>query len=154
MKYIPFPYRNGNIIINSKADRLRELEEVFEELPSMHPIDGLHNLIRDNLERKGWNTEELVSKSLAKRQSFDAYRDRIALEIEFSRYEFVYRDYFRFLLAFNEGKIDVGVLIVHTEKTREFHKNPSAAPSFENCKDELPKLKSMLAVPIWVLGLQ
>lgn len=118
MNYTTWSFRNADAIVNSKSDRRREICGVLGQLPSKHPVDKLHNLTRNYLESKGWNKEELVSPALTKRQSFDNYRDRIAVEIEFSRYEFVYRDYFRFLLAYNEDKIDVGVLIVFTKNTR------------------------------------
>ncbi|MFW9889137.1 MAG: BglII/BstYI family type II restriction endonuclease [Candidatus Thorarchaeota archaeon] len=153
MMYDTFTYRNADAIIHSKSDRRQEIETMLITLPDKHPVAGLHRKIQNALAQVGWSKEELVSHSLKKVQSFDNYKDRIALEIELSRYEFVYRDYFRFLLAYNEDKIDIGVLIVFTEDARSKYKDASSAPSYQICIDELPNLKPMLGVPIWVIGL-
>lgn len=153
MQYVSWFHRGADAILHTKSDRRREIENVLKGLPAEHPIERPHNRIRNDLEAEGWSKMELVSLSLSRKQNFDNLRDRIAIEIEFSRYEFVYRDYFRFLLAYHEDKIDIGVLIVYTDKTRFLYNDPNQAPSFEDCTEELSKLKHILGVPIWVVGL-
>lgn len=87
-------------------------------------------------------------------QRFDLFKERVAIEIEFSRYEFLSRDYLRFLSAYNGDKIDVGVLITHAESGLARVKQKAVAPSLTRVKADLAWLRGTITVPIWVLALK
>jgi len=53
---------------------------------------------------------------------FDLYKERMGIEVETSHIIHTYKDVLRFLVAFNDGKIDVGVEVVYDD-------------SFVFCKD-------------------
>ncbi len=76
------------------------------------------------------------------------------VEIEFSRYEFIYRDHFRFLSAYNADKIDVGVLIINADPKGGRVKHPAVAPSLARVKDDLAWLRPTLTVPLWIVALK
>ncbi len=103
---------------------------------------------------RGWQKEVPVSSDEAHEQRFDLCKERVAIEIEFSRYEFLYRDYLRFLSAYNADKIDVGVLITHGESGLARTKHPSGAPSLARVQADLAWLRPTITVPIWVIGLK
>jgi len=86
--------------------------------------------------------------------SFSFLKDRVAIEIEFSRYEFLSRDYLRFLSAYNTDKIDVGVLITHAESGLTRVKQKAVAPSLTRVKADLAWLRGTITVPIWVIALK
>ena len=54
----------------------------------------------------------LVSPRTTKRHYFDLYKDRVAIEIELSNRELLYRDYIRFLLAEADDRLDVGIIVL------------------------------------------
>lgn len=70
------------------------------------------------------------------------------MELEFSRYEFVYRDFIWFLAAYDADKIDVGVLITNTKVSLNRIKHKSSGPIFERVCEELDWLRPVLTVPI------
>jgi hypothetical protein len=87
-------------------------------------------------------------------QNLSFLKKRVSLEIEFSHYEFVYRDFIRFLAAYATDKIIVGVLITNTEVGADRIKHKSDQPHFERVCQELKPLRSSFLVPIWVVGLR
>jgi hypothetical protein len=87
-------------------------------------------------------------------QYFDFFKQRVAIEIEFSRYEFVYRDFIRFLAAYNANKIDVGIIITNTKAGMERIKHKSSGPNYERVLEELDWLRPTLTVPLWIIGLK
>ena len=154
MRFSKWSFRNADVILETKPERQTEIEGVLERLPEKHPVDNLHNLVCKGLSNAGWSKSKEISRHLPKKQTFDSFDDRIGVEVEFSRYEIVYRDYFRFLLAYNLDKIDLGILVVFTEETKKKYKDPNVAPSFEYCVSELESLKHLVGVPILVIGLE
>ena len=81
--------------------------------------------------QKGWQKEVLVMENQPHEQRFDLLKERVAIEIEFSRYEFLSRDYIRFLVAYNTDKIDVGVLITTSKSGPDRIKHKAVAPHAE-----------------------
>ena len=95
-----------------------------------------------------------MSNRTFRRHYFDLYKERVAIELEFSQREMFYRDYFRFLLAEREGMIDVGVII-----TRDLHMDlhvvepvVQTRADIQQVRDDLSWLRSWLRIPIWVIG--
>jgi hypothetical protein len=87
-------------------------------------------------------------------QRFDLMKERVAIEVEFSRYEFLSRDYIRFLAAYNADKIDVGVLITNSKSGLKRVKGKAVAPYIDRVKADLDWLRGTITVPIWVIGLK
>ncbi len=96
-----------------------------------------------------------MSPRTSTRHYFDLLKDRVAIEIELSCRERLYRDYFRFALAEKEGRIDVGIILVFNEGMREVH--PAGLRNgllrLEDADDDLTNLRDAIGVPIWVLAL-
>lgn len=160
MKFSTYSYRQAEIILNSKFMLKKEITSTLEHLTIRHGERKIrkgtldpHKIIQDVFIKKGWNNESLVSADTSKRQYFDLYKERAAIEIEFSRSENLYRDYLRFLLAYNEVKIDVGIIITLDRKVKSLYKERTVRPDIEYAKDDLKWLRPVLGVPIWIIGI-
>ena len=108
-----------------------------------------HDLIQQAFIKNGWSGEQLVTEDTVRKHFFDLYKEKVAIEIEFSRNEFLYRDYFRFLLAYNKGLIDVGVIITLDPKAKELYKYRAVRPDIEYSKDYFQWLMPVLGFLYW-----
>lgn len=135
-----FNHRQAEEILNSKKETLDEVKETSIRLPQWD-----HDRIKEDLEKKGWKTEELISdRPLKKKWRFDAYKNKVAIEIEGST---CYRSFLKFILGYNEGKIDVGVLITKNGK-QSTRGHPRSVT-----ERELEDLRTIIPVPIYLIGL-
>ena len=115
-----YEYRHAESILNANHRLKKEVERILGRMelkvpPSYgfrQPRDAScpHSQIQLAFQHQGWKAEALVSPRTAKRHHFDLYKDRVAIEIELSNRELLYRDYLRFLLAEADGRLDVGVI--------------------------------------------
>jgi hypothetical protein len=152
-----FNYRHADEILNSHVSVKNEIIQVLHSMtavPVQQGEEGLTTKIPEAFRTRGWSGEVPVIEGKLHTQYFDFYKSRVAIEIEFSRYEFVYRDFIRFLAAYNANKIDVGVIITNTRAGLERIKHKSSGPSYERVLEELDWLRPTLTVPLWIIGLK
>jgi hypothetical protein len=102
---------------------------------------------------EGWQANFQLERGKLHTQYFDFFKNRVAIGIEFSHYEFIYQDFIQFLAAYNADKIDIGVLITNTKKGLSRIKYKSSGSSYERVCEELDWLHPTLTVPIWLIGL-
>jgi hypothetical protein len=146
-----FSFRFGKEIIASRPETFASIlaavvnaQEAYLRRPK---ISIAAHLVRE-FSGEGW------PKCGKSEPSFSFLKDRVAIEIEFSRCEFLSRDYLRFLSAYNSDKIDVGVLITHSEAGLARVKYKAVAPSIIRVKADLAWLRGTITVPIWVIALK
>jgi Restriction endonuclease BglII len=157
VQFDTFSYRHAEEILNSHLAIKRQINEVLnavKEAPVKQGPGGLTFALMAAFEGRGWSREVPVSDKEEHEQRFDLSKERVAVEIEFSRYEFLYRDYLRFLSAYNADKIDVGVLITNADSGLTRTKHPSGAPSLARVQADLAWLRPTITVPIWVVALK
>ena len=157
MQFDTFSYRHAEEILNSHLAIKRQIDETLggvREAPVKQGPGGLTNAIMEAFHKRGWVKEHPVSDDEAHEQRFDLFKERVAIEVEFSRYEFLYRDYLRFLSAYNADRLDVGVLITNAESGLIRTKHPSGAPSVARVQADLAWLRPSITVPIWVIALK
>ena len=118
------------------------------------PKTSLCKHLRREFASEGWQVNFRFDQNKLYTQYFDFFKDNVAVEIELSRYEFIYRDFIRFLAAYNANKIDVGVIITNTKAGLERIKCKSSGPSYERVCEELDWLRPTLTVPLWIIGLK
>jgi len=90
----------------------KTVEEVKSILRSFKPEHILsQSAVKDLFKQKCW---EIEYKFFRKEGlwSFDAYKDRVAVEVLGKNVDEVFKDCWKFLLAFWAKRIDVGVLVV------------------------------------------
>jgi hypothetical protein len=153
----PFSYRHADEILNSNLPVKNEILKILNSavaVPVQKGEEGLTAKLSEAFREHGWSGEVPVIEGKLHTQFFDFYKSRVAIEIEFSRYEFIYRDFIRFLAAYNANKIDVGVIITNTRAGLERIKHKSSGPSYERVLEELDWLRPTLTVPLWIIGLK
>lgn len=157
-----FEHRHAVSILNANYRLKREIEEILEKLCLSVPRRlgppnpwRPHQEIQKAFHRHGWKREALVSPRTSTRHYFDLLKDRVAIEIEVSCRERLYRDYYRFALAEKEGRIDVGIILLLAEEMREVHPIGlrNGLPRLEDAADDLTSLRDSIGVPIWVIAL-
>jgi hypothetical protein len=157
VQFETFSYRHAEEILNSHLSIKREIMCVLEEVEETNVsagADGLTPRICNAFSKRKWDKEVLVMENQPHEQRFDLMKERVAIEIEFSRYEFLSRDYIRFLAAYNADKIDVGVLITTSKSGLKRLKHKAVAPYVDRVKADLAWLRGTITVPIWVIGLK
>jgi hypothetical protein len=157
VQYETFSYRHADEILNSNLSVKNEILHVINAtaaVPVQQGEEGLTAKLSEAFRAQGWSGEVPVVEGKLHTQYFDFFKNRVAIEIEFSRYEFIYRDFIRFLAAYNENKIDVGVIITNTRAGLDRIKYKSSGPNYERVCEELSWLRPTLTVPIWVIGLK
>lgn len=153
MQFETFSHRHAEQILNAHFVVKKEIEELLNKVQrssATHGVDSLHSRIIKDFVARGWDTEIPVAANQPHEQRFDLFKKPVAVEIEFSRYEFLYRDYMRFLYAYNANAIEVGVLVIQFSAP----KGKSYAPSLERVKADLAWLRGTITVPIWVIALK
>lgn len=150
-------YCHAEVLLNANMRLKQEIIEVLQSLN--YSWDGRegppHEQVKQAFVDRGWKSEVLVSNRTFRRHYFDLYKERVAIEVEFSQREMFYRDYFRFLLAEREGMIDVAVIITR-DLHLEAHTVDSVGPAradIQQVRDDLTWMRNLLRIPIWVIGL-
>ncbi len=163
MHYRTLEYRHAETILNSNHRLKKEMEFILCGLELDFPrpyanneCSRPHQQIQRAFLKHGWHGETPVSRRRdTRRQYFDLYKDRIAVEIELSSRSMLYRDYVRFLMAEAEGHMDVGVILLLDHDARDAHPvgMRNGLPRLEDVEDDLRSLRSVFSVPIWVVAL-
>lgn len=148
MNYHKVNHRQAEEILSSKKHKrkFKEIESIIRNL-TVRSKEKVHDKIKTAFKNKNWHTEEEVSEGTQKKWRYDAFKDRVAVEIDTNTP--CYRSFLKFILGYNQGKIDVGVIIVHDVESRAHHKYRR----FVTTRKELKDLFSIVPVPIFVMGI-
>jgi hypothetical protein len=120
MRFEIISYRQAKEILESKRTIFKEIKDVISNL-TLKPEDRFdHETIKEGFKNKKWDTEEKIAEGLAKKWRYDAFKQRVAIEIDTNTP--CYRSFLKFILGYNRNKIDVGVIIVWDVKNIRHHK--------------------------------
>lgn len=135
-----FDYRGAEEILKEKG-LLSEINEILKRIPSLGT--GMHDVISGFLGERGWSVKVKLLRETDYRQ--DAYKEGIMLEIDLrgSLLDSVHRNFLRAQELYNRKIIDGLVQI--TEIDRE--------PKFDKMRRDINAFKSVLTVPIYLIGL-
>ena len=110
-----------------------------------------------------WEEEKRVIPSLPLKSDFK--KGVVQVEVEFGNARTYYQDYIKFMLAFNQRAVEIGVLIVPTEKFARLlcevgrqkavakgRKSYSGMIHLEKVRRELAYLEFMLSMPLAIAG--
>ena len=125
-----------------------------QEAQISSPRISLSRHLRRAFLAEGWQENHQLVRGQLHAQHVDFFKSGVAIEIELARYEFIYRDFIRFLAAYNANKIDVGVIITNTKAGLGRIKYRSSGPNYERVLEELEWLRPTLTVPLWIIGLK
>lgn len=165
MKYIDYSHAHGKELLEVlNKPVLKEIREVLDNLdPYPHgSIKGLSakEYIADAFVVKGWSKEGRADFNTDKSNFLDLCKWKVAVEMEFSRFEMFFRDFFRFMLMYDKKEIDVGIIITLDEKAF-FHWQPYSKP-YKSARASFTKLvdilkgdyRSVVKAPIWCIGIE
>lgn len=130
-----FSFRGADKVLVGKG----LLEEVKSILQSVLELD--HAEIQECFRSKGWASEWKIARETTWR--WDAYKDKVAVSIEFSLIDAVHRDFLRAILA--QKRNDLDVLVYVTSALEE--------PRFRNVKRDIGIFSEILTFPILLIGL-
>lgn len=129
----------------------KESAQVPQELPGGMKIDELLKLperlapaLQKLFVQRGWESEVVLLKETGYRH--DASKNGVLVEIDLrgSLIDAVHRNFLRAQELHNRGLIDVLVQVVEMER----------APKFDAMKRDIIAFKSVLMVPIYLIGLR
>lgn len=135
VEFEQFVYKDADKILKEKG----LLQEIRATLRDFKEID--HKEIQTEFRKRGWKLEQRIFPGVS--WAWDAYKDKVAVSIEFSLVDAVHRDFLRAILAQKRGTLDVLVYVTSTFKE----------PRFRNVQRAIEIFKEILSVPILLFGL-
>lgn len=153
MRFAKYSYRFAEEILNSKMALKNEIEDIINGL-SINLTSRVrpHDQIKNAFIQRNWSEEEKISERVPMRH--DLFKERVAIEIETSHFIHTYHDYLKFIAAFNEGRIDLGILIIYSDAYVKKHRLGGDKPKLSKVKKDLNLFRLIIPVPIYVIGLE
>jgi len=186
LKPLPLEVVNGTNLRISKTLYHGGAKNIIPYVPAFKDVSGVINEVkfkvgetqlyynqklREGFGNRGWSTEKPIIEGLNLR--YDHRKENVQIEVEFGNARSYYQDYLKFSIAFNEGLISLGGLIVPTvdfanilceigrekawqkAKQQGLGRKPtySGMMTYEKAAWEFQYLKFMLNMPIVVMGI-
>ena len=145
--------------------------EIFEEIitilknlePYSHGSEKgktIKDYIQNEFTRFGWKKEGKSDFNTDKSDFIDLCKWKVAIEMEYSRFEMFFRDFFRFMLLYESKEIDIAIIITYDEMAYE--RWGENVKSYKGARASLQKLIDFLngdygrivRVPIWCIGIE
>lgn len=116
--------------------------------------------ISEQFKEYGWELEKKIPLSENKVDKCDIYKNKIFIEQEYSKFETLFRDFFRFILLHDRGELDVGIIICYDKSA--FSRWGSGVTSYKSSRATLQRTRdfltgdygSVVRVPVWVIGIE
>ena len=112
----------------------------------------LNVLLEKAFAERGWQVHPSVTGDQKTKIAADFKKDRVQVEVQFGNMARWYTDVFKFQVSYSQDLIDVGVLVVPTQKFANTIDENVAY--FERVKRELPYAKMSITLPIWLVGIE
>jgi len=156
----------NNLSDVADKDIFGEVKQIVSNIPfrlnegqSYYNSELRQQFIKYNWEIEGRAIPELNLK-------YDFRKDRLQIEVEFGNARTYYQDYIKFMLSYNSGQIDFGMLITPTiefantlceigkqKAILQGRQSYSGMMHFEKAYRELSYLKGIFKMPIVILGI-
>ena len=165
MRFFNYSHRHGKELVHMLHPT--EYNEITSILTNLEPFPhGAEKnttpvlRISESFKDHEWKLEKEIPLSENKIDKCDMYKNKIFIEQEYSKFETLFRDFFRFILLHDRGELDVGVIICYDESA--FDRWGSAVPSYKSSRATLQRTKdfltgdygSVVRVPVWVIGIE
>jgi hypothetical protein len=165
LRFKEYSHRHGKELLQLIRPGL--YSEITETLSGLRPFPHgsekgktVKSRLVPALRDQGWSTEKAVSLSEGKEDFVDLYKDKVAVEMEWSRFEMFFRDFFRFMLLYERNEIEVGITL--TLDDMAYERWGDGSPSYRAARANLGRLVDFLKgdyhtvvrVPIWCIGIE
>jgi len=165
MKWNEHSHRHGKELLQIlHPDIVNEIQEILNNLqPFPHGSKKgttVKEYISEAFIKNGWTKEGRANFHTDKNDYIDLCKWKVAIEMEFSRFEMFFRDFFRFMLLYERREVNAGVIITLDELAYEQWQGEvkvhrSARASFKRLVDFLRgDYSSVVTVPIWCIGIE
>lgn len=150
MNYSEFDYRFAKTILQAHHPApFHDIQAILETTPMKlgrghRPTPS--QILQRELESRGWAIEETVASTEFR---FDAFKDRVAVEIETTDPADVINEYLKFQKADSRGQLDVGVLIVYDDSIKGDN-----LPTLNAARKGLLSFSNFISTPLWIIGLR
>ncbi len=165
MKISDYSHRHGRELVELlHSPEYNEILNLFSSIEPFHhgetknqtPVNKIAQAFTD----KGWEPEKKIPLSKGKSDFCDLYKNKLYVEQEYSKFETLFRDFFRFILLEDKGELDVGIIVCYDEAA--FGSWGAAGPSYGSSRATLQRAVDFLKgdygtvvrVPIWVIGIE
>ena len=147
MRFFYYSHRHGKELVQMLHPKeYNEITSILTNLESFPhgavkistPVMHISEPFKDH----GWELEKTIPLSENKQDYCDMYKSKIFIEQEYSKFETLFRDFFRFILLHDRGELDVGVIICYDESA--FDRGGSAVPSYKSSRATLQRTKDFL----------
>lgn len=102
-------------------------------------------LLRNALEEMGWRGNGTSLRIIeGRRYEYKGYKRRVAIEANFSAYEFILEGIFRLQVGFDKGLLDTGILLLTSKRSE----NSSYGSSLNLAKQEVEQLYPTISMPV------
>jgi hypothetical protein len=165
MRFTDYSHRHGKELLQlTHSDLYREIQDTLSSLPPFPHGSKKGTTVKTVLEKgfreKGWSAEKPVTLSKGKEDFVDLYKEPVAIEMEWSRFEMFFRDFFRLMLLYERKEIEVGVVLTFDKMAYERWGN--VALPYRSARASLGRLVDFLQgdyltvirVPIWCIGIE
>lgn len=165
MKLNHYSHRHGHELVQLlHPDLAQEITDILSTLPAFsHGAQKgvtVKEYINAAFAKRGWESERKIDLSREKDDYLDLYKNRLAIEMEWSRFEMFFRDFFRFMLLYERKEIDVGIIITFDEMA--YQRWQGEAKAYKSARASLHKLtdflkgdySSVVSVPLWCIGIE
>jgi len=165
MKYTEYSHRHGKELLQLiHPNIVKEVHTILDDLePFKHGAQKgktVKSHISDAFISKGWGKEGRADFNTDKDDYLDLCKWKVAIEMEYSRFEMFFRDFFRFMLLYERREIDAGIIITLDEMAYEkWHTDVS---SYKSARASMQRLidflkgdySTIVKVPIWCIGIE
>lgn len=143
---------------------LDEISSVLGSLPKFPHGREKNRTVKEYIAsafvKLGWNKEVEIPLGTGKVDYCDLVKNRIALEQEYSRFEMFFRDFFRFMLMYDQREIDVGVIITYDDMA--FRSWGTGVRPYRSARASLQRLidflegrySTVVRIPLWCIGIE
>jgi hypothetical protein len=151
-----FSINDGEDIIRNKAGHIhKEIDNIINSVIQMSNTKTPVSLLKALFKEADWTMEWKITDKIGNR--VDAYKERFAVELEFSNRDQCYRDFIRFLAAFKKNKIDAAVLITYSDINAVDRWKSKGYPQYltlDWLQETVDEYTPIIDVPIWFIGIQ
>lgn len=120
MQFTEYSHRHGKELLT--LTHPKEYNEILDLLGKMHSFthgaqknSTPKELLASEFTKLGWKTEVEIPLGTGKSDYCDLSKNKVFIEMEYSRFEMFFRDFFRFLLLYDERQLDVGIIITYDD---------------------------------------
>lgn len=165
MRYNEYSHRHGKELLKVLHPYI--FKEVKTILKNFNPFPHgakkgvtVRKSITEAFLDRGWQKECIAEFRTDKKDTLDLCKWKVAIEMEFSRFEMFFRDFFRFMLLYEKREIDIGIIITLSEMA--YQRWGGGVGSYDSARASLHQLvdflkgdySSIVKIPIWCVGIE